>query len=374
MTISGDDIKALRQDLHQIAELSGQEFLTRKRILRFLEPYNPQQVQSLAQSKGLLITFDSGQEGRRILFRADLDALPIQETQERTSQSRHPGISHQCGHDGHMALVASLAAAWKALKPKQGCLGLLFQHAEETGAGAMELLEDTQLQTWKPDVILGFHNIPGVATGTVITGEDPCFALASCGLKISLKGRSCHAAEPSKGLSPLASMLSLEAYSRSLCTAEAGLLLTLVGFHLGQDQYGVCPGEGYLCFTVRSKSDQQLSKALKAMEQAAQREAQQRGLGLSTERLEAFPATMNDEKLSKFIRDRAVASGLVATLAPPFPWSEDFGHYRKLAPSCYFGLGMGEQVPPLHDPAYYFDDDVLDLYHRFLSDVLAKLL
>ncbi len=370
------DLRRLRQLLHQNAELSHQETKTQKKLEDFLESYKPNQIMKLCSGKSLLVTFDSQKPGPHIMFRADLDALPIHESIALPYSSHNAGVSHKCGHDGHMTLVASLASWWQSKERRQGKLGLLFQHAEELGEGAQELITDNHLQGWGADKIFGFHNLPGFAENTVVVAQGDTFASASCGLKLEFAGRSSHAAEPEKALTPIKLMQELLTFGEDLQRLPSStdfLQITPVGFRMGGENYGVTPGDGELYFTLRSYRDKVLQQGLEQILALAANSGSKMGITVKHTIKESFPALSVDPELSKLVTVQAKSCGFSVMELPPFRWSEDFGHLANLGKICYFGLGIGNHIAPLHDPRYDFNDQVLEPYHRLLSHLLDSL-
>ena len=155
------EIKKLRKELHQYPEVSGSESATAQRIKKFIETHHPTTIIDKIGENGLAAVYEFSKSGPSITIRCELDALPIQEENTFSHQSKNKGISHKCGHDGHMAIVAGLIFWIKEQKFKSGKIILLFQPAEETGQGAYQIIEDSRFQKLNTDYIFALHNIPG---------------------------------------------------------------------------------------------------------------------------------------------------------------------------------------------------------------------
>lgn len=368
-----NELISLRHRLHQCAELSHEERKTQDILEYYLQAYGPTSIQRFCDDKALLASFESGKPGPRIMFRADLDALPIPETLDLSYGSVNKGSSHKCGHDGHMSLVASLASVWPKISHLGGKLGLLFQHAEELGEGAKELVQDASFQSWQADQIYGFHNLPGVAENKVLIAQGETFASASCGLKLSFFGSSSHAAEPEHARTPVSVMIEILQYCLKHQTpSNDGVLdlLTPVGIKMGAENYGVTPGDGELYLTLRSHCDLTLDRRKNELIALASQGAQGNGLTMDYEVKEHFPSLKVDPQLSKLVATTAKENGFQIESVLPFRWSEDFGHFEKTSKICYFGLGMGVATYPLHDPRYDFNDRTLEPYHQFLAKLV----
>ena len=142
-----EKLNKLRHELNQNAELSGEENKTAKLIASFLRQCQPDRLIENISGHGVLAIWNGSEKGNDTLFRAELDALPIQETNDLAYNSSREGVSHKCGHDGHMTILCGLALQLASNKPSKGSIMLLFQPAEETGQGAKSVLADKQFQS-----------------------------------------------------------------------------------------------------------------------------------------------------------------------------------------------------------------------------------
>jgi len=371
-----DEIITLRRLLHMEPELSGQEQVTARLLENFLNRYQPDQLLTGLAGHGLAAIYDSGQAGPTLLLRGDMDALPIYESNDFIYRSTYDGISHKCGHDGHMAIIAGLAPLLKETPPQKGRVILLFQPAEETGQGAKAILEDPQFQTLKPDYCFAMHNLPSFPLGEVVI-KDQVFAAASVGLQIELQGATSHAAYPERGKSPalaLARLIqSLEALNQNIQSHENFSLLTVVSARLGEESFGITPGEARLMATLRSYEDQTLEDLRQKALHCAEAIAQEYGLEMAFSWHDYFPATCNHPEATGIIRASARAQGWTA-MPPeePFRWSEDFGWFTRLAPGALFGLGAGFNLA-LHSADYDFPEALLAPGIRIFQGILNEL-
>lgn len=162
------EIQEVRRELHSRPELSGQESGTAERLAGLLRQLRPDLLLDGLGGAGLAAVFDSGREGPGVLFRAELDALPISENNDFSYRSQREGVSHKCGHDGHMAILLGLAHALARKPPAKGRAILVFQPAEEVGAGAESMLSDSRFEQLLPiDYAFALHNLPGFPLGQV---------------------------------------------------------------------------------------------------------------------------------------------------------------------------------------------------------------
>ena len=150
----------LRKELHKKPELSGFEFETAKRIKQFLVQNQPSEIIENLGGTGLAAVYQFSNTGKTIIIRCELDALPIQEVNQFDHQSETKGVSHKCGHDGHMAIISGLGFCLKEQKFNSGKVVLLFQPAEENGEGAHKIVTDKKFKNLKADYVFALHNIP----------------------------------------------------------------------------------------------------------------------------------------------------------------------------------------------------------------------
>ena len=368
-------LQDIRHTLHQLAEPSGQEHHTRNFLLQHLQELHPTRIHTFENSHSLLVLFDSGAPGHTLLLRGDFDAVRVPETIDVPYTSQTEGVSHKCGHDGHATILLGVAQALHQQPPKSGRVLLFFQAAEETGDGARQLLETGILDTYRPDAVYAFHNIPGVPLGQVLCrpGSFTC-SVVSC--DIELTGHTSHAAEPLKALSPYPTaraitdrLLALNRYEMSRDDFQ---LLTLVQFRVGEVAYGVTAGEGVLRFTLRAKKDEQLQRLKRELQQIVEDEtARTPGLQYNIVWKEYFAASENQPGAVEKVRQAAAQCGLeYSTKEEPFSWGEDFGLLTQHYPGALFGIGSGTEQPPLHHPHFNFPDELLPIGVKMFNALL----
>ena len=378
-SIMQETLMNLRRELHRFPELSGNEKQTAGRIAKFLKPLKPDLILEKLGGHGVLAVFSSGQPGPEVLFRADTDALPISETTNVDYRSVQSGVSHKCGHDGHSAILAGLAAHISANRPQKGKYLLLFQPAEETGMGAKAVLSDPSFAGFNPDYCFALHNLPGYTRNSIIV-RNGTFAAASMGMIIRLKGRTSHASEPDKGQSPAAAMARLMASLPKLSGNGPAFgysdfaLLTLIYGSLGTPAFGTSPGEAVLMATLRAYLDSDMKLLIDKAVALVRKMAETAQLTFEISYAEEFPATTNHPDAVKFVTEAASKLGLpIVEAGLPFRWSEDFAHFAGRSKSTLFGIGAGKTHLPLHDPDYDFPDKIIGagvsvwqtLYERF---------
>lgn len=376
-------LRALRRRLHALAELSGAEARTAALVTAELAGCGPDLVLENLGVTGVAAVWDAtgGTPGPVVLLRAELDALPVPETLEFAHASLTPGVAHKCGHDGHMAILLGVARRLRSARPPRGRVVLLFQPAEETGTGAAAVAADPRLRGLRPDWLFALHNLPGYDAGRVLV-RPGAFAAGSAGLRVTLRGRTAHAAEPNRGRSP---DLALSELITTLVTLPPGdpesgalELVTVTHARLGEPAFGIAPGEAELLATLRADDDDTLASLRQRAAAASRATARRHHLDCNLGWEEVFPVTWNDPAAVALVRRAARDAGL--QLGRPresaFRWSEDFGILASLGRGALFGLGAGRRQPGLHAERFDFNDDLLpvgvDLMHRLALTALRS--
>ncbi|MCA6078731.1 amidohydrolase [Fulvivirga sedimenti] len=368
------EITDLRHALHQHPELSGFEVNTAGRILEFLGEHPGRTIVKGIGGQGILLVYDSKAPGKTIMFRADMDALPIQEESSGLSyKSKTDGVAHLCGHDGHSAILAGFARYLDKAGVTSGQVLLLFQPSEENGKGAFSVLGDPRF-SFEPDMVFAFHNLPGYEMGMPVYRKDT-FACASTGMIIRLTGRTAHAAEPQKGISPESAieriLLFVRGFRQSL---PSDTIITTTHIQMGEKAFGIAPGMGELYFTLRSERTEMLDNVCKQLEEKVREIALEEGLGCVVEKTEYFPATVNaDEPLSVLKNAIESLSFQGEEINTPFRWSEDFAWFTGRYPGVLFGLGSGKDQPPLHHPEYNFPDELIPTGIQLFKEILKNV-
>lgn len=365
----------IRRHLHAHPELSGQEKDTALQVVDFLKKTQPDQIITGLGGQGVAAIYVFDAQGPSILVRADMDALPIEEINTFVHRSQVQGVSHKCGHDGHTTILLGLAHALYQKPLKTGRVVLLFQPEEETGKGALQVIQDEAFKIIQPDFALALHNLPGFHQNSVILKEGS-FAAASRGMIIEIQGASSHAAHPEQGNSPATmlahAIIELQALAQQASRFQDFVLATIIHARLGEEAFGTNPGKATLMLTLRAFLDADMQILMRRCEQLINKLAEDYKLKFSISYTESFPATVNDPHLCQLMRQAAEAlDHQIVDLDQPFRWSEDFGHFSAICPSLLFGLGSGTDSPGLHNQDYDFPDDLLSpgihLFHKMLE-------
>lgn len=374
-----EELIALRKELHAKPELSGEEKETSKRVIKFLERCKPSQIITSVGGYGVITVFDSGKKGPNVLFRADMDALPIEEVNDFEHHSTTKGVSHKCGHDGHTTMLMGLAKLLSKNPPKEGKALLLFQPAEEIGAGAAAVLNDEKFTSLKPDWVYGLHNLPVYPLHEIVVKENS-FTASVTSIEIDLQGKTTHAAEPEHGVNPAMAVsefiLQASLWSNNQPDREDFTVLTPIHIELGSKAYGTSAGAARLGFTIRTWTETEMQNLKEKLEMYLITLAEKHQLKLNFSYKEEFKANENDADAVKSIITAAENLKLKVTKREfPFKWGEDFGLFTKHYKGAFFGIGAGEDCPALHNPDYDFPDALIPtgskLFYELCKNYLA---
>lgn len=367
----------LRHDLHQNPELSGVEFKTAQRIIDFLKPLNPTEIIYPIGETGIVAVFKGKNNGSSTLIRCELDALPIQEINNSAHKSIIEGVSHKCGHDGHMAILCGVAHLLSEETNFNGTVYLLFQPSEEDGEGAKKILNDEIFKTIKPDFAFALHNLPGFPLGQIVAKEKT-FSCAVNSMIIKLTGKTAHAAEPENGINPALAISEIITKFNDKIQPDISLqnycLITPIYINMGSKAYGVSAGFGEIHFTIRSNSNKNMDSIEKDLMECVEKIAQQHKLGLEISWTQQFRANENNSQAVSLIRKSAEINGFdLVEKETPFSWGEDFGLFTEHFPGAMFGIGSGENVPSLHNPDYDFPDELIPVGAKMFYQILKEI-
>ena len=367
-----------RRKLHSRPEISGEESETAEEVQKFLSGTAPDRIVSGLGGTGVAVVYDGGAPGPTVMFRAELDALPIEELTDIPYRSQIDGKAHLCGHDGHMAILAALGRGFGRVRPERGRAVLMFQPAEENGAGAAAVIADPRFAEVRPDYVFSLHNVPGVAFGEVELREG----LANCasrGMRVVLTGKTAHAAAPETGISPMNAVASL---MPALSALRAGsfpsddfAMATVTHASMGEPAFGIAPGKAEIWTTLRTASDTRMEELCERAERLVRDAAGAAGLAHAISYHDVFVHCENDAEAVAHLRRALDAESVRHSPGEPLRASEDFGRFGSAGKSAMFFLGAGEKHPSLHNPDYDFPDDLIPIgakiFMRAARDMLG---
>ncbi len=360
------EMVAIRQQIHSNPELAYEEHATSDLVAERLQRWGYEVHRGLGGT-GVVGTLREGKSNRRIGLRADMDALPINETSGKPWSSKLFGKMHACGHDGHTAMLLSAARHLAATRRFDGYLHLVFQPAEEGLAGARKMLEDGFLELFPCDAMFGMHNMPGVPEGKFVL--VPGFAMASgdtCIIKV--QGVGGHGAIPQSAVDPVVAGAAIVMALQSIVSRNVPPLQTAiitVGAFLAGDAPNVIPGTAELRLTVRAMQPKVRDLLEKRIAEIAHAQAAVFGASAEVNYIRRYPVLNNDPAQTDFcrnvIRDWLGEDGLMPN-PEPITASEDFAFFLEQVPGCYVNIGNGTGSVGgcmVHNSGYDFNDRVL---------------
>lgn len=350
----------LRHRLHAHPELSYQEHWTKDTLMDFLKEHTCLTLYDRGKYFYALCKSESPKRPA-IAFRADIDALPIEDQIEKPYKSRVPGIGHKCGHDGHAAALCGLALEIDKMKTDRDVY-LIFQHAEETGQGAVEA-KDCLVENEEIGEIYAFHNQTESKTGeiTVSKGVSNC---ASKGMTIKMTGTPTHASLPEKGKNPVFAFASVVSKIPEIAAPKRykGIVLcTVVQLSVGEHAFGVAADAGVLRMTIRGEFEEEMNQMQEELMETALKEAEKASVTCEFAFEDEFPETRNDVNCAEkvLLAARILGYEAVEKKDGPYRGSEDFGHFLKVRPGALFFVGNGMNGASFHTAAYDFNDEVI---------------
>ncbi|MFG1357892.1 M20 aminoacylase family protein [Xanthobacter pseudotagetidis] len=360
---SAGEIAGWRQALHRRPELQYDLPLTAAYVAEKLRAFGCDEVVEGIGGTGVVGVIRGRGPGGAIALRADMDALPIVEATGAAYSSEHAGRMHACGHDGHMAMLLGAARHLAETRAFAGTVHVVFQPAEEGGAGARAMVEDGLFTRFPSDAVYGMHNMPGLEVGRFAMRPGPIMA-SSDQVEIIVEGRGGHAAKPEQGVDAVlcaaAIVTSLQqVVARNITPLDAAVISICV-FQAGEVD-NVLPPRARLLGTVRALDPQVRLKVFKRVEEVAQGIAAAHGASATVRFKEGYPVTRNHAREAAFAAEvaREVAGDdHVDDATSPMMWAEDFAYMLEALPGAYVFVGNGPSSG-LHSPTYDFCDDAI---------------
>ncbi len=363
-----------RQYLHQNPELAFKEERTQRYIKSQLEGLQLTQIWEVAGT-GLLVQVCGPEKAPGFLYRTDIDALPIQEKNDALwYRSSRKNVAHLCGHDGHATIALGLVQALAGTESDKAVY-VLFQPAEETGMGAPKVMQDPVFQEIEFTGALALHNLPGFPTHQIVLSKKTFSASVST-LFYKFHGKYSHAAEPGKGINPafaISDILNWLENKNQYGPEDDFIFGTPVCVKVGEEAYGTNPGYGELHVTIRAARLKKFQKFRDQVIAKIEETAAANQLTTSYEELEFFPSVKQDKTLRKQFEKTLAGKNITPVyLSGPNRWGEDFGAYREESATFMFGLGSGENQPPLHNENYNFPDELLAPTVSLLAEYIKQ--
>ena len=356
----------LRRDIHRHPELAFEEHRTAALVADKLEAWG-YAVERDIGGTGVVGTLVRGESGKRLGLRADMDALPIDEATGLDYASRHSGVMHACGHDGHTAMLLAAARHLAEQGSFDGTLHLIFQPAEEGGGGALRMMEDGLFERFPCDAVFAMHNMPGIEQGRFVFRDGAAMA-SSDYASIRLDGVGGHGAMPHRAADPIVAAASIvmalqTVVSRNIDPLHAAVV-TVGALHAGKAN-NVIPASAVLELSVRALDREVRATIEQRIKALVTAQAESFGLQAQIDWKPGYAVLVNAPAETAFAREVAlelVGAERVTLQGPPLTGSEDFAFMLERLPGSYLligngtGEGIGEGGCMVHNPGYDFND------------------
>lgn len=369
-----NEIAACRRDLHQNPQTSYEETFASDLVAQKLTEWGITFERGMAVT-GIVATIEGQRKtsGKAIALRADMDALDIIEKSGQPWASKIPGKMHGCGHDGHTAMLLGAAKYLSETRNFDGTVHLIFQPAEEGGAGAIRMIEEGLFKKYPVNAVFGMHNWPGMKMGEIGLRPGPIMA-SSDSFEITITGKGGHAAMPHLNIDPLLAAAHVVTALQSIVSRQVDPIdqgvMSITNFNSGTGASNVIPGNAKLTGTYRAFRVETRTMIRQRIEEITR--AVSAAFNTTAEFLfnDGYDPTINSVEESIFCANIArdlVGHDNVNANVEPCMGAEDFGAMLQEAPGCY--IWMGQSVPDkdsphnkgLHNAGYDFNDDIIPL-------------
>lgn len=356
-----DEFIDLRHDLHRHPELAFQEKRTSARVASLLAGWGYEVTTGLGGT-GIVGTLRRG-KGKTLGIRADMDALPIEEQTGLPYASETKGAMHACGHDGHTTILLAAARYLAERSSFAGTLNLIFQPAEEIGAGARKMISEGLFERFACDAVFGLHNWPGVPSGQFGFVEGPAMASVDQAI-IRVVGKGGHGAEPHNTVDPILAAAHIVTALQSVVARNVDpreMAVVTVGSVHGGAASNVIPDSVELKLTVRSYRPDIRAQLQRRIPALARAQAESFGAAAEVDYRLGFPSVVNhaaETSLARQVGERLFGHGVVEENFAPRTASEDFAYMLEARPGSYIFVGNGDSAP-LHSPEYDFNDAII---------------
>ena len=383
-----DEIQAFRRDIHAHPEVAYEETRTAKQIASKLHENGITVIRNIGLT-GIVGKIQNGTSPRAIGLRADMDALPITETNQFDHASRHPGKMHACGHDGHMAMLLGAAIHLARTRRFDGTVYAIFQPAEESYGGAQRMIQEGLFTQCPIDAVFGLHNWPDYPAGIFAIRTGPLMASSNT-FTLTLYGKGGHGAQPNQTIDPIMTAVQIAQswqtiISRNKSPTEAAAL-SITRIEAG-NTFNVVPDQAVIAGTVRTFTPAVLDLLEQRMREIAEHTAAAFHCRAEFVFCRNYPPLVNhpdETALAIDVMESLVGSDYVVKEASPTMIAEDFSFMLKQKPGCYAFIGSGENACRdagqsdnpcrLHSPGFDFNDAILPLGMRYWIALAEKYL
>ncbi len=371
-----DDMTEWRQHIHANPELQFDCHETAAFVVEKLKSFGVDEIHEGIAESGVVAIINGQGIGETIGLRADMDALPLQEIREHEYKSKVDGKMHACGHDGHTTMLLGAARYLAETRNFSGRVALIFQPAEEGGAGGLVMCQEGMMDRFDIKQVYGIHNAPGMPTGMFLANSGPVMAAADT-FRITVTGQGGHGAEPENTIDPVVVTVQIAAAIQTISSRNVAaldnLVISVTQIHAGTID-NIIPHDAFIGGTVRTLKKEVQAMVIKRMQEICDGMAAVFGAEVVLDYDTGYPPTVNHEAETEFAV--GVARGIagaekVEAECPPIMAAEDFAYMLEERPGAYLFLGQGEGAT-VHHPEYDFNDEISPVGASFFVKLVEK--
>ncbi|WP_430514164.1 M20 aminoacylase family protein [Pannonibacter phragmitetus] len=375
-----DEIASWRRDFHENPEIMYETVRTAAKVADLLRSFGLDEVVTGIGQTGVVgvIRGKNGGAGRVIGLRADMDALPIAEMTGLPYASKTPGKMHACGHDGHTSMLLGAAKYLAETRNFNGTAVVIFQPAEEGGAGAKAMIDDGLMTRWAIDEVYSLHNLPGLPVGEFAIRKGPIMA-ATDEFRITITGRGGHAAKPHETVDPIIVGTQIVSALQTIASRAVNpldsVVVSVTIFEAGT-AFNVIPETATLRGTIRSLTDATRDLAEKRLNEIVSALCTAYGATAEIEFRRGYPVTSNHDEQTDFavsVAEEIAGPDRVQRETEPMMGGEDFSYMLLERPGAYIFAGNGDSAS-LHHPRYNFNDGLIPSGSSYFVRLVEKAL
>ena len=375
-----DEIASWRRDFHENPEIMYETVRTAAKVADLLRSFGLDEVVTGIGRTGVVgvIRGKNGGAGRVIGLRADMDALPIAEMTGLPYASKTPGKMHACGHDGHTSMLLGAAKYLAETRNFNGTAVVIFQPAEEGGAGAKAMIDDGLMTRWAIDEVYSLHNLPGLPVGEFAIRKGPIMA-ATDEFRITITGRGGHAAKPHETVDPIIVGTQIVSALQTIASRAVNpldsVVVSVTIFEAGT-AFNVIPETATLRGTIRSLTDATRDLAEKRLNEIVNALCAAYGATAEIEFRRGYPVTANHDDQTDFavsVAEEIAGPERVQRETEPMMGGEDFSYMLLERPGAYIFAGNGDSAS-LHHPRYNFNDGLIPSGSSYFVRLVEKAL
>jgi amidohydrolase len=371
-----NEITEWRRDIHENPEILYETHRTSALVAEKLKEFGCDEIVTGIGRTGVVavIKGKTDTSGKVIGLRADMDALPIHEATGLDYASKIDGAMHACGHDGHTAMLLGAAKYLAETRNFDGTAVVIFQPAEEGGAGGKEMCDDGMMDRWNIQEVYGMHNWPGMPTGTFGIREGAFFAATDV-VTIDFEGRGGHAAKPHETIDTTVmacqAVLALQTIASRNADPTDQVVVSVTSFETSSNAFNVIPQSVQIKGTIRTMSGDMRDLAEKRIHEICEGIATTFGGTVNIDYLRNYPVMVNSEDQTAFAREVATKISGQCDDSPLVMGGEDFAFMLEERPGAYILVGNGDTAA-VHHPEYNFNDDAIPAGCSWWAEIIEQ--